>query len=160
MTSSSIVIYYPRRLCCIVLCIFVCMLHRTLLFYCCRLQWQTPGMIYYQIIIMSVILNESKGTILTYGLIGGIGALVSLVRVVFAFLRRRLVRLLSWSVAVIYAKSKSQICFSHQFYSRANRKSENTFSAKLNKIKSRHQTSQTAMSYHAIRGEATILLLG
>ena len=106
MTSSSIVIYYPRRLCCIVLCIFVCMLHRTLLFYCCRLQWQTPGMIYYQIIIMSVILNESKGTILTYGLIGGIGALVSLVRVVFAFLRRRLVRLLSWSVAVILQKQK------------------------------------------------------
>ena len=63
-------------------------------------------MIYYQIIIMSVILNESKGTILTYGLIGGIGALVSLVRVVFAFLRRRLVRLLSWSVAVILCKKQ------------------------------------------------------
>ena len=68
-------------------------------------------MIYYQIIIMSVILNESKGTILTYGLIGGIGALVSLVRVVFAFLRRRLVRLLSWSVAVLCKKQKPNLLF-------------------------------------------------
>ena len=130
MTSSSIVIYYPRRLCCIVLCIFVCMLHRTLLFYCCRLQWQTPGMIYYQIIIMSVILNESKGTILTYGLIGGIGALVSLVRVVFAFLRRRLVRLLSWSVAVILQKQKPRnLLFAPKVPAGGqtpNRKSENT----------------------------------
>ena len=114
MTSSSIVIYYPRRLCRIVLCIFVCMLHRTLLFYCCRLQWQTPGMIYYQIIIMSVILNESNGTILTYGLIDGIGALVSLVRVVFAFLRRRLVRFISWCSRYFMQKPKAQICFSHQ----------------------------------------------
>ena len=63
-------------------------------------------MIRYQIIIMRVISNESKGTILLYGLIDGVGATDSLVRVGFVFLRRRLVRLLSWSVAVILQKQK------------------------------------------------------
>ena len=48
-------------------------------------------MIRYQIIIMRVISNESKGTILLYGLIDGVGATDSLVRVGFVFLRRRLV---------------------------------------------------------------------
>ena len=55
---------------------------------------------------MRVISNESKGTILLYGLIDGVGATDSLVRVGFVFLRRRLVRLLSWSVAVILQKQK------------------------------------------------------